>query len=57
MRAHHAEGSPVTSLIAIAVGRAIVRKYDPKLLVENGGPLSLTTDWAKSLLYRMNYVK
>ena len=27
------------------------------LLIENGGPLSLTTNWAKSLLYRMNFVK
>ena len=54
IRAHHAEGGPV---IVIAVGRTIVWKYDPKLLVENAGPLSLTTNLAKSVLYRMNYVK
>ena len=54
IRAHHAEGDPVTSLIVIAVGRTIVRKYDPKLLAENGGPLSLTTNSAKSLLYMQN---
>ena len=29
IRAHRAKGGPVTSLIVIAVGRAIVRKYDP----------------------------
>ena len=37
-------GGPVTSTITIAVGRAIVRKYDSKLLMENGGPLSLLTN-------------
>lgn len=57
IRSHWAEGGPVTSSIVMAVGRATVQKYDPKLLVENGGPLSLTSNWAKSLLYRMNYVK
>ena len=37
-------GGPVTSTITIAIGRAIVRKYNSKLLIENGGPLSLTTN-------------
>lgn len=47
-------GGPVMSTITTAAGRAIVRKYDSKLLIENGGPLSLTTNWGKSL---MNFVK
>ena len=50
-------GGPITSLIAIAVGKAVVRKFDASMLLENDGPLSLTTNWAKSLLYRMNFVK
>lgn len=50
-------GGPITSLIAIAVGKAVVRKFDASMLAENDGPLSLTSNWAKSLLYRMNFVK
>ena len=57
IRSVRESGGPVTSNITIAVGRVIVRKYDSKLLIENGGPLSLTTNWATSLLYRMNFVK
>ena len=26
-------------------------------MAENGGPITLTTNWAKSLLYRLNFVK
>ena len=47
----------MVSLIAIAVGKAVVRKFDASMLSENDGPLFLTTNWAKSLLYRMNFVK
>ena len=57
VRSVYGSGGPVTSTITIAVGRVIVRKYDSKLLIENGGPLSLTTNWAKSLLYHTNFVK
>ena len=36
----------------------IVRKYDPKLLVENGDPLSLVTSWPNCCyIYKMDYVK
>ena len=28
-----------------------------QLLAENGGPLSIATNWAKSLLYHMQFVK
>ena len=30
---------------------------DHSLLAENGGPITLSKDWAKSLLYRLNFVK
>ena len=46
-------GGVVTSSIVAAAATAMVRKDDAKLLAENGGPLSITTNWAKSLLYRM----
>lgn len=51
------EGGPITSTIVIAAAKAIIRKEEPKLLLENDGSISLTTDWAKSFLYRMNFVK
>ena len=50
-------GGPVTTTIVMSTGRAIVNQHDPQLLAENGGPLQLTATWAKSLLYRMSYVK
>ena len=50
-------GGVVTTSITIAAGTAIVRRSDRNLLAENGGPITLTTNWAKSLLYRLNFVK
>lgn len=41
----------------ITIATAIVRKTDRSLLLENGGPITLTTNWAKSLLYQLNFVK
>ena len=35
----------------------IIRKSNRNLLSENVGPISITSNWAKSLLYRMNIVK
>ena len=45
----------VTSSIVAAAATAMVRKDDAKVLAENGRPLSITTNWAKSLLYRMPF--
>ena len=52
-----ANGCPINTAIVIATGQGIVKDYDSNLLSENGGRLSLTKDWAKNLLKRMNYVK
>jgi len=41
----------------IATGQGIVKDYDSNLLSENGGHISLSKDWAKYLLKRMNFVK
>ena len=51
------EGGVVTTSITMAAAMAIVRKADRNLLGENGGPITITNNWAKSLLYRMNFVK
>lgn len=40
----------------MAAATAIVRKSD-RNLAENGGPIMITSNWAKSLLYRMKFVK
>ena len=50
-------GGAVTTTIVMSTGRAIVNQHDPQLLAENDGSLQLITTWAKSLLYRMSYVK
>ena len=50
-------GGVVTTAITMAAATAIVRKGDRNLLSENGGPITITKNWAKSLLRRMNFVK
>ena len=57
VHAVHEAGGPVTTTIVLSAGRAVVNHYDPHLLSINGGPLVLTATWAKSLPYRMCYVK
>jgi len=34
-----------------------VSHHDSNLLAENGGHITISKDWAKSLLHRMGYVK
>ena len=41
----------------MAAATAIMRKAYRNLLAENGGPITVTSNWEKSLLYRMNFVK
>ena len=57
IRAVRAAGGVVTTSITIAAATAIVKQNDRSLLVENGGPINLTPNWAKSLLVRMEFVK
>lgn len=57
VRAVHEAGGCVTTTIVLSAGRTVVNHYDPQLLSINAGPLVLTATWAKSLLYRMCYVK
>jgi len=45
----------------MAAARAIIRKYNPGLIADEStgedGPIRITSDWAKSLLYHMKFVK
>ena len=41
----------------MASGEVIVRKADKNLLKDNGGPIDITKTWAKSLLFRLGFVK
>ena len=50
-------GGVVTTTIMIAAGKAIVSRGDRSLLALNGGPVILSKNWAKSLQYRLNFVK
>ena len=44
-------GRVINAAITMATAIAIVRK------AENGGPITVTSNWAKSILYRMNFVE
>ncbi len=50
-------GGAVNARIAVSAARGIVLYYNSSLLLENGGHLSLTRNWALSILARMNFVK
>lgn len=41
----------------MAVAEGIIKNHDSNLLACNGGHISLTKYWAKSLLNRLGYVK
>jgi hypothetical protein len=57
LRTLREQGGVVNTAIAIAAGKGIIKKENRSLLECNGGPISLTKDWAKYLLRRMDYVK
>ena len=50
-------GGVITTAITLAAATAIVRQADRNFLAENGGPIMLTNNWAKSLLYHINFVR
>ena len=47
----------INSRIVRALGKGVVKAKDRTLLVENGGSIEITRDWALSVLKRMNMVK
>ena len=52
-----ASGGVVNTAITLAAAKGIVMAKDANILVENGGYLNLTKDWAKRLMARMGLVK
>ena len=56
-RAMCVSGAVVNTSIAIATAMSVIRKQDKSLLKEEGSPLELTKNWAKSILYRMGFVE
>ena len=57
IEAVHEGGGVITTDITMAAAIAIVRKSDRNLLAENGGPITIASNWTKSFLSRMNFVK
>ena len=47
----------IIKAITMTAATAIVRKSDRNPLAGNGGPITITSNWAKSLLGRMNFVR
>ena len=45
------KGAPVTCLVINAIAKGIVMANDQTILVENGGYLTLSADWARNILY------
>ena len=54
-RAYRAQGCAVNSSLVIAGTMGIIKKTNPALLGNNAELLSKS--WAKSILFRMSYVK
>ena len=57
IKAMRDEGAVVTTPIAMSVATALVESTDRTLLFKYGSPIEITANWAKSLLYRMKFVK
>ena len=53
----HVHGVAINSAIVIATAQGYIMNKDANLLSCNGGGINLTTDWAKSLLTCMGFVK
>lgn len=51
------EGGVVSAKIAVAAARGILLSCDRSMLVEFGGPVELSRQWAYSLLKRMQFVR
>ena len=50
-------GTPVNTPVILAAAEGIIKSRDRTLLVEHGGHIRLTKNWAVSLMQRMNFVK
>ena len=50
-------GGPISTSLIIAATKGLLRKCDPPILKDYGGPITLEKPWAHSLLQRMNFTK
>jgi len=50
-------GIAINTVVVMASAEGIVIHHDSNLLASNGGHITISKDWAKSLLHRMGYVK
>ena len=50
-------GAVINTAIITGIAKGVLRKRDRTLLSENGGPIDPGKNWAKSLLYKMGFVK
>jgi len=50
-------GCPVNTTVVVAAARGVAKAIDRTRLAQYGGPATLTVDWAKSLLKRMNFTR
>ena len=57
MKEMHSKGAVVNTAIVMACAEGVVMHHDSNLLAINGGHITISKDWAKSLLCRMGYVK
>ena len=48
------KGAPVSASVINSVAEGIILANDSSLLTENGGPISLSNDWARNILYCMD---
>ena len=48
--------APVSASVINAVAKGIVLANDRSLLCENGGYISLNSDWARQTIYRMDVI-
>ena len=51
------KGGVVNTALVMACAEGFITNHDSNLLTSNGGYITITKDWAKSLLHRMGFVK
>ena len=57
IKAARERGTVVNTETVMGTARGVVISHDANLLLENGGYINITKDWAQRLLQRMNLVK
>ena len=48
-------GAVISRRLVIAIGKGVVKSNNPTMLMENGGPLELTEDWARGVLKSLEW--